>query len=67
MTSGRSSSARASSAALAYLDSLRAERLPAALVQGQRDLFGAHTYGRVDAEGSFHVQWEGDGEEHPAE
>jgi 6-phosphogluconate dehydrogenase len=57
----------ASSGALAYLDSLRAERLPAALVQGQRDLFGAHTYGRVDAEGAFHVQWEGDGAEHRVE
>jgi 6-phosphogluconate dehydrogenase len=46
--------------ALAYYDSLRAERLPAALVQGQRDFFGAHTYKRVDAEGTFHTLWSGD-------
>ena len=36
--------------ALAYYDALRAERLPAALTQGQRDFFGAHTYGRIDAD-----------------
>ena len=47
-------------AALAYYDSLRAERLPAALVQGQRDYFGAHTYKRVDREGTFHTLWSGD-------
>jgi 6-phosphogluconate dehydrogenase len=46
--------------ALAYYDGLRAPRLPAALIQGQRDFFGAHTYRRVDAEGSFHVLWAGD-------
>ncbi|GAA2374372.1 NADP-dependent phosphogluconate dehydrogenase [Streptomyces carpaticus] len=45
------------SAALAYYDALRAERLPAALVQGQRDYFGAHTYRRTDREGSFHTLW----------
>jgi 6-phosphogluconate dehydrogenase len=45
------------STALAYYDGLRAERLPAALVQGQRDYFGAHTYRRVDREGSFHTEW----------
>jgi 6-phosphogluconate dehydrogenase len=43
--------------ALAYYDGLRAERLPAALIQGQRDFFGAHTYRRVDREGSFHTLW----------
>jgi 6-phosphogluconate dehydrogenase len=48
------------SSALAYYDGLRAERLPAALVQGQRDFFGAHTYRRVDREGSFHTLWGGD-------
>ncbi|MFC0532477.1 NADP-dependent phosphogluconate dehydrogenase [Phytohabitans kaempferiae] len=48
------------SSALAYYDGLRAERLPAALVQGQRDFFGAHTYRRVDRDGSFHVLWGGD-------
>ena len=47
-------------AALAYYDTLRAHRLPAALVQGQRDYFGAHTYRRVDDEGSFHTDWSGD-------
>src|SRR5699024_7449953 len=47
-------------ASLAYYDTLRADRLPAALVQGQRDYFGAHTYGRVDEEGSFHTDWSGD-------
>ncbi|GLZ10739.1 6-phosphogluconate dehydrogenase, decarboxylating [Actinomadura sp. NBRC 104425] len=48
------------SSALAYYDSLRAERLPAALTQGQRDFFGAHTYRRVDRDGSFHTLWGGD-------
>ncbi|WP_229074547.1 NADP-dependent phosphogluconate dehydrogenase [Actinoplanes sp. DH11] len=43
--------------ALAYYDGLRAERLPAALIQGQRDFFGAHTYHRVDKDGSFHTLW----------
>jgi 6-phosphogluconate dehydrogenase len=45
------------SAALSHYDTLRAERLPAALIQGQRDFFGAHTYHRVDREGSFHTHW----------
>lgn len=48
---------------LSYFDSLRAERLPAALIQGQRDFFGAHTYRRVDVEGTFHTAWSGDREE----
>lgn len=48
------------SSSLAYYDALRAERLPAALIQGQRDFFGAHTYRRVDREGSFHTLWSGD-------
>ncbi|WP_433324716.1 NADP-dependent phosphogluconate dehydrogenase [Spirillospora sp. CA-294931] len=48
------------SAALAYYDSLRAERLPAALTQGQRDYFGAHTYRRTDREGTFHTLWGAD-------
>ena len=48
------------STALAYYDSLRASRLPAALTQGQRDFFGAHTYRRVDRDGSFHTLWGGD-------
>jgi 6-phosphogluconate dehydrogenase len=46
--------------ALAYYDGLRAQRLPAALVQGQRDFFGAHTYRRVDRDGAFHTLWGGD-------
>jgi 6-phosphogluconate dehydrogenase len=45
------------SAALAYYDTLRAERLPAALIQGQRDFFGAHTYHRTDRPGAFHTLW----------
>jgi 6-phosphogluconate dehydrogenase len=48
---------------LAYFDGLRAERSTAALIQGQRDLFGAHTYARVDREGTFHTRWSGDGTE----
>jgi 6-phosphogluconate dehydrogenase len=48
------------SAALSYYDSLAAERLPAALIQGQRDFFGAHTYKRVDREGTFHTLWSED-------
>ena len=54
------------SAALAYYDALRARRLPAALIQGLRDNFGAHTYRRVDRDGTFHVQWAGDRKEHEA-
>ncbi|QGU01955.1 6-phosphogluconate dehydrogenase, NADP(+)-dependent, decarboxylating [Corynebacterium kalinowskii] len=45
---------------LSYYDSLRAERLPAALIQGQRDFFGAHTYERTDKPGKFHTQWSAD-------
>ena len=45
------------SAALAYYDALRADRLPAALVQGLRDFFGAHTYRRTDRDGTFHTLW----------
>ncbi|MGO2660740.1 MAG: NADP-dependent phosphogluconate dehydrogenase [Mycetocola reblochoni] len=52
--------APAFSSSLSYYDGLRAERLPAALVQGQRDFFGAHTYKRVDVDGVFHTLWSGD-------
>ncbi len=45
------------SASLAYFDSFRQERLPANLLQAQRDYFGAHTYERVDRPGSFHTEW----------
>ena len=48
------------SSSLAYYDGIRAERLPAALIQAQRDFFGAHTYRRVDKDGSFHTEWSGD-------
>jgi 6-phosphogluconate dehydrogenase len=54
------------SSSLAYFDGLRRDRLPAALIQGLRDNFGAHTYRRVDREGAFHLQWAGDKQEHPA-
>jgi 6-phosphogluconate dehydrogenase len=46
--------------ALAYYDGLRAERSPAALIQGLRDYFGAHTYHRVDRPGTFHTLWSED-------
>ena len=45
---------------LSYFDALRRDRLPAALVQGLRDNFGAHTYQRTDREGTFHTLWAGD-------
>jgi 6-phosphogluconate dehydrogenase len=48
------------SSSLAYYDGIRAERLPAALIQAQRDFFGAHTYRRVDRDGSFHTEWSAD-------
>ena len=48
------------SSSLAYYDGIRAERLPAALIQGQRDFFGAHTYHRIDKPGTFHTEWTGD-------
>jgi 6-phosphogluconate dehydrogenase len=54
------------SSSLAYYDALRRLPLPAALIQGLRDNFGAHTYRRTDRDGSFHVQWAGDKAEHPA-
>ncbi|WP_026459736.1 NADP-dependent phosphogluconate dehydrogenase [Schaalia suimastitidis] len=42
---------------LSYFDTIRATRLPAALIQGQRDYFGSHTYGRIDKAGTFHTLW----------
>ena len=48
-------------ASLAYYDGYRRERLPANLIQAQRDFFGAHTYERVDKPGTFHTEWS-----HPA-
>lgn len=46
---------------LSYYDGLRSDRLPAALIQGQRDFFGAHTYKRVDKPGTFHTLWAQEG------
>ena len=51
------------SSALAYYDGYRRERGPASLIQGLRDFFGAHTYRRVDRDGSFHIRWGQDGTE----
>ena len=45
------------SASLAYFDSYRSTRLPANLLQAQRDFFGAHTYERIDRPGVFHTEW----------
>jgi 6-phosphogluconate dehydrogenase len=45
------------SSSLSYYDGYRRERLPANLIQAQRDLFGAHTYERVDRPGTFHSRW----------
>jgi 6-phosphogluconate dehydrogenase len=45
------------SSAIGYYDSYRTERLPASLLQAQRDYFGAHTYERTDKPGSFHTEW----------
>jgi 6-phosphogluconate dehydrogenase len=51
------------SSSLSYYDGLRRSRGPANLLQGLRDYFGAHTYRRLDAEGSFHTRWGQDGKE----
>lgn len=59
--------APAFASSLAYFDALRAERLPAALIQALRDDFGAHTYRRVDKPGSFHTLWAGDRSEEQQE
>jgi len=45
------------SASLAYFDAYRSETLPNNLTQAQRDYFGAHTYNRIDMEGTFHTEW----------
>ncbi|GGH82465.1 6-phosphogluconate dehydrogenase [Pullulanibacillus pueri] len=51
------------SSAIAYYDSYRSATLPANIIQAQRDYFGAHTYERVDKEGTYHFDWYGnDGE-----
>ncbi|MBE7465594.1 MAG: NADP-dependent phosphogluconate dehydrogenase [Planctomycetes bacterium] len=45
------------STSLAYFDGLRRERVPANVIQGQRDFFGSHTYERTDKAGIFHTKW----------
>jgi 6-phosphogluconate dehydrogenase len=47
----------ATTASLAYFDAYRSARLPANLIQAQRDFFGAHTYQRIDKKGAFHTKW----------
>jgi 6-phosphogluconate dehydrogenase len=54
----------AMSASLDYFDSYRAARLPANLIQAQRDYFGAHTYQRTDKDGVFHTEWPGNRQTH---
>lgn len=51
------------SSSLSYYDGYRRERGPANLIQGLRDYFGAHTYRRLDSEGSYHTRWAQDGTE----
>ncbi len=53
----RGVAAPAMTASLAYFDAYTTERLPAYLLQAQRDYFGAHTYERIDRKGTFHTQW----------
>lgn len=48
----------AMTASLAYFEAMRRDSLPANLIQAQRDFFGAHTYLRKDAEGTYHTQWQ---------
>jgi 6-phosphogluconate dehydrogenase len=55
--------APAFASSLAYYDAVRADRLPAALTQAQRDYFGAHTYQRTDKAGTFHTDWSGSRQE----
>ena len=57
MASELGAPALAYSATLGYIDSYRSAQLPANLLQAQRDYFGAHTYKRVDREGTFHTEW----------
>ncbi len=51
--------AAAFASTIGYLDAYTNERMPVNLIQAQRDFFGAHTYQRIDKEGSFHTEWEG--------
>ena len=43
--------------AVGYLDAYTSDRMPTNLIQAQRDFFGAHTYQRIDKDGTFHTQW----------
>ena len=43
--------------AMGYFDAYTSEKMPVNLIQAQRDNFGAHTYQRIDMEGSFHTEW----------
>ncbi|MBU1565462.1 MAG: decarboxylating NADP(+)-dependent phosphogluconate dehydrogenase [Proteobacteria bacterium] len=63
LAAGQGIAAPCLSAALAYYDGLRTERLPANLLQAQRDYFGAHTYERIDRPRGefFHTDWTGSG------
>ncbi len=58
--------APAFSASLAYYDTYRRGRVPANLIQAQRDFFGAHTYERTDKPGVFHTEWAGSQPSHPS-
>jgi 6-phosphogluconate dehydrogenase len=51
------------SSALSWYDGYRRERGPAYLIKGLGDYFGAHSYRRVDRDGSFHTRWGQDGDE----
>lgn len=44
-------------ASLTYFDTLKTGRMPSNLIQAQRDFFGAHTFERIDCEGTFHANW----------
>lgn len=55
------------SSCLSYFDSYISDRLPANIIQGLRDFFGAHTYERIDKEGKFHTEWEEGGAKSDAE
>ena len=46
--------------ALSYFDAFRSEKMPANLIQAQRDFFGAHTYELIGKEGVFHAEWSAD-------
>lgn len=48
------------SSTISYYDSYRSKRLPANIIQAQRDYFGAHTYERIDKKGNFHFNWYGE-------